>query len=73
MTIGRSLQLYGRGVEGEIHSPRDELSFPVRPLSLISTKADGTCSSRVKHPSISFGGQTGNVYTTVAFKKGSPE
>lgn len=29
--------------------------------------------SRVKHSSISFGGQTGSVYTTVAFKKGSPE
>jgi len=29
--------------------------------------------SHVKHPSISFGGQTGSVYTTVAFKKGSSE
>ncbi|KAH9972823.1 hypothetical protein BGW80DRAFT_1312767 [Lactifluus volemus] len=27
--------------------------------------------SRVKHPSISFGGKTGSVYTTVAFKKGT--
>jgi len=27
--------------------------------------------SRIKHPSISFGGRTGSVYTTVAFKKTS--
>jgi hypothetical protein len=28
--LTHSLQFYGSGVEGELHDPRDELSFPVR-------------------------------------------
>jgi len=39
----------------------------------ISPETNFRFHSHVKHPSISFGGQTGSVYTTVAFKKGPSE
>ncbi|KAI9440012.1 S-adenosyl-L-methionine-dependent methyltransferase [Lactarius indigo] len=37
--------------------------------SFIKPETNFEFYSRVKHPSISFGGKTGSVYTTVAFKK----
>jgi len=38
--------------------------------SFINPETNLQFHSRVRHPSISFGGKTGSVYTTVAFKKG---
>ncbi|KAI0264459.1 S-adenosyl-L-methionine-dependent methyltransferase [Gloeopeniophorella convolvens] len=37
--------------------------------SFVNSETNFQFHSRVKHPSISFGGKTGSVYTTVAFQK----
>jgi hypothetical protein len=59
LILARSLQFYGSGVEGELHDPRDELSFPVRLFSrsCIGTEADKRHSVRASstHPSLSVG------------------
>ncbi|KAL0574985.1 Protein-lysine N-methyltransferase efm4 [Marasmius crinis-equi] len=42
--------------------------FALLPISIIQTVHVHT-SSRIKHPSFTFGGKSGNVYCSVAFKK----
>ncbi|KAH9068369.1 S-adenosyl-L-methionine-dependent methyltransferase [Lactarius deliciosus] len=43
--------------------------FLITLASFIKPESNFEFYSRVKHPSISFGGKIGSVYTTVAFKK----
>lgn len=65
-----SLQFHRGGAQVKIRSARDRSDIPVCPLYLPAHKQLMRApSSRIPFPSFSFGGKSGNVYSSVAFQK----